>query len=114
MVQTCFFFGGGEGGCLKFKLERDWLKPGPIKQIHDPDQTKINPGYWVGYGLPTLMEGGRPLILQSLEISKIMFSIENFSKFCFVKIFQFKCYDFSLYLASEECTSVHDTICNAK
>ncbi len=42
-----------------------------------------------------------------------MFSIEKFSIF-FVKIFQFKCYDFSLYLASEECTRVHETICNAK
>ena len=56
----------------------------------------------------------RPLVLQSLVyFFKIMFSIEKFSNY-FVKIFQFKCYDFSLYLASEECTSVHETICNAK
>ena len=56
----------------------------------------------------------RPLVLQSLVyFFKIMFSIEKFSNY-FVKILQFKCYDFSLYLASEECTSVHETICNAK
>ncbi len=56
----------------------------------------------------------RTLVLQFLVyFLKIMFSKEKFSNY-FVKIFQFKCYDFSLYLAPEECTSVHETICNAK
>ncbi len=47
------------------------------------------------------------------NIYYIYISIEKFSN-SYVKIFQFKCYDFSLYLASEECTSIHETICNVK
>ena len=43
-----------------------------------------------------------------------IFGTAILSLFFEIMFFQFKCFQCSLNLASEECTSVHETICNAK